>query len=117
MHNKLITKLEDLAAYLACVTANRDGRRAWTRRRLAITRFYIEFVQLDLLNDRCSILYRSNRLRWNGTAYKSRTGRDFILQLSEDLMIRQQLVDVFNVHLSSGESKFVFGVYQLRDYV
>lgn len=44
VYDQLITKLEDLAAYLARVAADRDGRRARARRRLAVARLYVEFV-------------------------------------------------------------------------
>jgi len=107
MHDKLITKLEDFATYFACMAANRNRWCTWARCCLAITRLYVELVQLDLLNDRCSVLYCSDRLRWNCTAYEGCTGRNFILQLSEDLVIRQQLVNIFNVHLSREESRYV----------
>jgi len=99
MYNELITKLEDLSAYLASVTANRYWWRTRTGRGLAVARFYIELVQLDLLHDRCAILYRGNCLRGNGTTHQSRPGRYFTLQFPENFVIRQKLVNIFDVYL------------------
>lgn len=104
MYNELITKLEDLSAYLASVTANRHWRCARTGRGLAVTRLYVEFVKLNLLYDRSAVLYRGNCLRRNGTAHQSRSGRYFALQLSEDFVICQKLVNIFDVYLLSNET-------------
>jgi len=69
MYNELITKLEDLSAYLARVAANRHGRCARTRCRFTIARLYVEFVQLDLLHDWRAILYRGNCLCRHSAAH------------------------------------------------
>lgn len=69
MHNELITKLKDLSAYLASVTANWYRRCAWTGSCLTVTRFYIKFVQWDLLYDWSTVLYRGNCLRRNSATH------------------------------------------------
>lgn len=69
MHDKLITKLKDLSAYLASVTANWYGRCTWTGSCLAIARLYVKFVQWDLLHDWSTILYRGNCLRGNSATH------------------------------------------------
>lgn len=69
MYNELITKLEDLSAYLASVAANRYGRCARAGRSFTVARLYVEFIQLDLLHDWRAILYRGNCLCRHSATY------------------------------------------------